>query len=717
MNKDDIKQGIQVSIEEGSLDIAKDYIKQYKNIYGYSDEIASMEAIVFFYNKEYKNAIECIKKGLEHNIFSSDLYCILGNIYEADNKIDKAYLCYSNALINANQDNFDVISGYIENLENNHKINVNNYSIVMLTYNNLDYTKVCIDSIRKYNGKDNCEIIIVDNNSTDGTVQWLQEQNDIKYILNKENKGFPAGCNQGIEISEKNNDIFLLNNDTVIMPNSIFNLRMGLYNEENVGATGSISNSVSYYQQISAQYDDFDDYMKLALQNNIPDDSRYEQRVKLVGFAMFIKRDVLDKVGLLDERFTPGNFEDDDLSLRIVVAGYKLLLCKDSYIHHFGSVSFKENPEKYSELLKTNDNKFMEKWSFNSAKSTVIRYDLVNLITETVDKKINILEIGCNCGATLIEVKNRYKNSNLYGLDFNQYTAKIANYNANVQTTKIQYIDLSIYEESFFDYVILGDIIEHVYNPKELLTNIFKYLKKDGYIISTIPNVMHFSIIRDLLYGNWTYQDAGILDKTHFRFFTKNEIIKMFNECGYSELNMGMNEMFTTESDVNFIEQLSNLSSKELKEEYNAYQYIIKAKKFEKPTDEIVKKCATLLRRIEFNIDIEETEKELIENLKNRIFTQDVIVETVAKYVIDKVYILNYLAIKCLEDEIDDFILILLNNAYDLEPQNLDTNYNLAYVLNMIGESNLALEYLYNLKDTNAAIEKLKEIIGGAIYE
>lgn len=717
MNRDDIKQAIQVSIEEGSLDIAKDYIKQYNNIYGYSHEIASMEAIVFFYNKEYKNAIECIKKGLEQNIFSSDLYCILGNVYEADNKIDKAYLCYNNALINANEENTNIILGYIENLNNNHKINVNNYSIVMLTYNNLDYTKVCIDSIRKYNGKDNCEIIIVDNNSTDGTVEWLQEQQDIKCILNKENKGFPAGCNQGIEIAEKNNDIFLLNNDTVIMPNSIFNLRMGLYNEENVGATGSISNSVSYYQQISVQYDDFDDYMKLALQNNITDDSRYEQRVKLVGFAMFIKRSVLDKVGLLDERFTPGNFEDDDLSLRIVVAGYKLLLCKDSYIHHFGSVSFKENPEKYSELLKTNDNKFMEKWSFNSAKSTVIRYDLVNLITETVDKKINILEIGCNCGATLIEVKNRYKNSNLYGLDFNQYTAKIANYNANVQTTKIQYIDLSIYEESFFDYVILGDIIEHVYNPKELLTNIFKYLKKDGYIISTIPNIMHFSIIRDLLYGNWTYQDAGILDKTHLRFFTKNEIIKMFNECGYSELNMGMNEMFTTESDISFIEQLSNLSSQELKEEYIAYQYIIKAKKLEELNDEIVNKCTTLLRRIEFNIDVEETEKELIENIKNKVFTQEIIMESVAKGIINKVYILNYLAIKCLENEVDEYILALLNNAYDLESQNLDTNYNLAYILNMVGESNLALEYLYNLKDTNAAIEKLKESIGGAIYE
>ena len=54
----------------------------------------------------------------------------------------------------------------------------------------------------------------------------------------------------------------------------------------------------------------------------------------LVGFCYLVKKSVIDKVGLLDERFTPGNFEDNDLSLRILLEGYKLLLCKNVFIHH-----------------------------------------------------------------------------------------------------------------------------------------------------------------------------------------------------------------------------------------------------------------------------------------------------------------------------------------------------------------------------------------------
>ena len=63
-------------------------------------------------------------------------------------------------------------------------------SIIILTYNNLMYNIICIDSIRKYTKKDTYEIIVVDNNSTDGTREWLKEQKDIIVILNDENVGF-----------------------------------------------------------------------------------------------------------------------------------------------------------------------------------------------------------------------------------------------------------------------------------------------------------------------------------------------------------------------------------------------------------------------------------------------------------------------------------------------------------------------------------------------
>ena len=88
-------------------------------------------------------------------------------------------------------------------------------SIIILTYNHLDLTKDCIESIRKYTEQDTYEIIIVDNHSQDETPEWLKTQSDLHVILNQENVGFPKGCNIGIEASARENDILLLNNDTI----------------------------------------------------------------------------------------------------------------------------------------------------------------------------------------------------------------------------------------------------------------------------------------------------------------------------------------------------------------------------------------------------------------------------------------------------------------------------------------------------------------------
>ncbi|EKC64068.1 glycosyl transferase family 2 [human gut metagenome] len=103
---------------------------------------------------------------------------------------------------------------------------------------------------------------MVDNASTDGTLEWLQEQKDMTLVSNQENKGFPAGCNQGIKAAEPENDILLLNNDTIVLPNSIFWLRMGLYEEERIGTTGSMSNSVINGQRIEKDYEFYLDLRK-----------------------------------------------------------------------------------------------------------------------------------------------------------------------------------------------------------------------------------------------------------------------------------------------------------------------------------------------------------------------------------------------------------------------------------------------------------------------
>lgn len=231
-------------------------------------------------------------------------------------------------------------------------------SIIILTYNGLKYSKNCIESIRKYTEKD-YEIIVVDNNSTDGTKNWLSMQRDIKVIYNNENFGFPIGCNQGIRAA-CGNDILLLNNDIIVTPNWLKNLRKCLYSSKNIGAVGPITNKCSNKQSINLRYDSINDMIKWCKKYNISNPSKWENRSKLVGFCFFFKREVINKIGLLDERFSPGNYEDDDYSLRIRRAGYKLVLCRDTFIYHYGGVSFFRYD--YLKLLNMNRDKFEKKW-------------------------------------------------------------------------------------------------------------------------------------------------------------------------------------------------------------------------------------------------------------------------------------------------------------------------------------------------------------------
>lgn len=183
-----------------------------------------------------------------------------------------------------------------------------------------------------------------------------------------------------------------------------------------------------------------------------------------------MKREVFEKVGPLDERFSPGNFEDEDYCLRIRLAGYKLMLCKDTFIQHFGSASFSGDPSAFSNLLQENEQKKFEekKWKYNPVYSTHIRYDLLSFIDRPKDEPLRILEVGCGCGATLLQLKNLYPHAELYGIELNEHSAAVASLVAHVESQNVETLDLR-YPRQFFDYVIFGDVLEHLYDPWKVL--------------------------------------------------------------------------------------------------------------------------------------------------------------------------------------------------------------------------------------------------------
>ncbi|WP_271810133.1 glycosyltransferase [Clostridium beijerinckii] len=456
-------------------------------------------------------------------------------------------------------------------------------SIIILTYNNIDYNRICIESIRKYTATGTYEIIIVDNNSTDGTREWLKEQNDIKLILNDENVGFPRGCNLGIEEAEKDNDILLLNNDTKVSPRWLDNLKICLYSDESIGAVGPITNNCSNYQGINVPYITIDNMIEFASNNNVSTPKRWEQKPRLIAFCMLIKRTVIDNIGNLDERFTPGNFEDDDLCMRIIDAGYKLMVCNDSFIHHFGSTSFKKDFTSFNNALIINAQKFEAKWGFNSNNSSIIKFDILGRIVEPNEKELNILEFDCGLGATLFRLKYIYPNAKIYGIETNENIAKICGKMIEIMVEDFEDIYTMKFKENklnFFDYIIIGDRLQLSKDPWKLLKELKNFLKPGGYIIATISNIMHYSVIKELLRGSFVYNKNSILNVRNFnKFFTLADIQEIFKECGY--VNPYVFHYYTeiSQEDDEFLNNLCSIIGNDMKGYFLSYEYVAKFQK------------------------------------------------------------------------------------------------------------------------------------------
>ena len=212
-------------------------------------------------------------------------------------------------------------------------------SIILISYNLGAVTKACVESIQR-NVKVPCEIVIVDNHSDQGTIEILESLENVKLIKNSENLGFPAGCNRGIRES-KGEIIWLLNNDTLVPPNSLERMLELLLGSEEIGMVGPVTNYINGRQQIEADYTDdscVDSFAeKVAAENK----GLTWRMMRLVGFSMLARRSTLAEAGYLDERMGIGTFEDDILSMKLIARGYKLLVARDAFIHHIGNASFK----------------------------------------------------------------------------------------------------------------------------------------------------------------------------------------------------------------------------------------------------------------------------------------------------------------------------------------------------------------------------------------
>ena len=234
-------------------------------------------------------------------------------------------------------------------------------TIVIPLFNQLSYTKSCLDSLRT-TVDDTPEVLVIDNGSTDGTSAYLCQCRGISVISNLTNLGCSGAWNQGVRAA-RTEWVVILNNDVILAPGWLEGL-VGYAGDEGLDIVSPAIREGEYNYDIVEYSRRFVQLM-----------GRVSRRGAADGICFMVRRRVFEKIGLFDENFRIGQFEDADFFRRATIAGFRLGTTGRSFIHHFGSITQKSFGQERVEKPYVAENRayYRRKWQLTWWRRFLLR--------------------------------------------------------------------------------------------------------------------------------------------------------------------------------------------------------------------------------------------------------------------------------------------------------------------------------------------------------
>ncbi len=268
-------------------------------------------------------------------------------------------------------------------------------SVVVVTHNKLPFTRLCLESLLT-SGQPPQEIVVVDNASRDGTRTYLahlSEKNaSVRVLPLDSNVGFPKAVNLGLEAS-RGRTMVIGNNDIIVPPG----WREGLLRhleDPTVGLVGPVTNRCGNEAEVAAIYRTYSGFLRFAeSRSRLTPLSGFDIRTATM-FCVAMRRNVFERVGMLDEQFEVGLFEDDDYAVRVRTAGFRVICAEDVFIHHFGEAAFGDlvPTGEHNRLFRANRARFEEKWGIrwnpHGHRGNADYADLVSQVRRAVEDRV-----------------------------------------------------------------------------------------------------------------------------------------------------------------------------------------------------------------------------------------------------------------------------------------------------------------------------------------
>lgn len=532
--KKQFKDNIQQLIKQGLLEEARKMIDQYDTLIKDDIDIYSVKGVISMIDGNMDEAERVLREGLKIDPDSIDIMHNLAYLYDNTPLECKALAMYyyKRCLsITKSQELKDELDNQISKIKKNLFISCTSrkplVSIVVLAYNKLEYTKMCVQSIYKYTSHIDFELITVNNGSCDGTEAFFNSLPNTKKINIKNNVGGVNGFNAGLFWAEGKYLVYV-GNDLILTKNWLDNMIKCIESDPSIGFVSPGSNILSNYQDIPVSYTNIEEMHEFAENYNVSDPKKWEERIRIMPLTMIIKKDIFDRTGGIDHRYYMGEFSDDDFSLIVRRMGYKLIYAADTFIHHFGSITGGEN-KRNNNSLGISKKIFIDKFNIDPWKEMIFDDAIIKNINVFEDyKEIRIMGINCFCGGTPLQVKNLLLSRGINRVDIINYTSN-SKYEVDLKTVSNKTMVEELDKIRFFgdienlNYIIIESDFHEIKDIESFFTNLQSMVSNKYQVIIKLENPNYYINIYN------TFIHSTELIKTHINLYNLIGRLKKIN--------------------------------------------------------------------------------------------------------------------------------------------------------------------------------------------
>lgn len=401
-------------------------------------------------------------------------------------------------------------------------------TVVVQSYNRLDKTKNCVESILKYTKNVDYELILIDNGSTDDTLKYYKSVEHPRKKVIHVTKNIGSVVNSMKYISGRY--IAFITNDTYVTQNWIENLLTCLKSDDAIGMVVPVVSNGSNLQGADITFNSLDEMYEKAASYNISDPRKWHERIRLAFQMVIYKREALDAVGIMLDYGFYHDFADDDITFRIRRAGYKAILCKDTFVHH-DHIRTKFTPseaQNFNESIKSGQLDFNTKYFGLDAWEDVNNYELTLL--SMVDPKqhqssnqVKILGVDVLCGTPILEIKNKLRENSVFDVKLSAFTSDPKYWidlkaicSGKVIVDRLEFLS-DHFKNPEYDFVFLGKPINTYSDPNSLLLSLIRTVKQGGRLLLKLYNTSNFLKLFRILgvkaqLGNMAVEDINYID-------------------------------------------------------------------------------------------------------------------------------------------------------------------------------------------------------------